>query len=172
MVTGAGHPMWQAGSPRSWTWRVSLAENGGVAGVSWRLVGARVNVAGRLPPLVMLTAPELEPPGFNAFALRIELPGTESVIVSVPAVIRLPGVAEVELKLAAEPTATAVASIRPPSAVSSRCGEAVTIDRGEIPRMSTPGLTLPARARGSRRRGRRSRATRTRPRARRGASAG
>src|SRR5450755_407634 len=172
MVTGAGHPLPQAGSPRSWSCRVSLAENAGLVGVSIRPVGASVNVAGRLPPLVMVTVPEAEPPGFSAAAVRIELPGSELVITSVPAVIRLPGVAEVALKLAPEPTATAVAMIRPPRAVSSRCGVAVANDRGEIPRMTPPRLTPLPPVGGRRRRGRRSAVTRTRPRARRAAWAG
>jgi hypothetical protein len=126
IVTGVAQLVVHDGLPRSWSSKVSLAENGGEAGVSTRLSVANVSVAGTLPLLAMSTVAELVAPGLIGLTVSIEVPGSESVTVTEPLVMRVLGLAEVELKFAPVPAATAVATISAPSAITSRRGEAVT----------------------------------------------
>jgi hypothetical protein len=104
---------------------VSLADNAGEAGVSARFALANVKAAGTFPLFWMLTDAELEPPGFIRLTFRTERPASESVTLTVPAVISVPGLPEVELKLAPDAIATALEMISPARAISKRRGVAV-----------------------------------------------
>jgi hypothetical protein len=90
-----------------------------------------------LPPLVMSTEAALVAPGLIAARLRIECPALESVTTIVPVVIRLPGLADVELKFAPEPAATAVAIRSALKATSSRRGVAAACEKRERGSMSS-----------------------------------
>jgi hypothetical protein len=81
-----------------------------------------------VPPFSMLTVSEMDPPGLIGLTFKIDWPARESVTTTVPAEMNEPGLAEVELKFAPDPTATALAATSPPSAISSRRGVAFSGD--------------------------------------------
>ena len=57
-----------------------------------------------------------------ALTLKIEWPASESVTTTVPVEISVFGLEELALKFAPDPSATALAAISPPSAITSRRG--------------------------------------------------
>src|SRR5690349_23936134 len=64
------------------------------------------------PVLVMSTVPERDSPGLSFVTFRIAAASLEFVWLRLPAVTTLPGLADVELKFAPEPTAIIAASRR------------------------------------------------------------
>ena len=117
---------------------MSLDDSAGEAGVSTRLALASVKPAGAVPPFWMLTVPEVEPPGLSRLTLKIDWPASESVTTIVPVEMTSCGLAEVELKFAPDPSATALAATSPPSAISIRRGVARRCDVRERTRTVWP----------------------------------
>jgi hypothetical protein len=109
-------------SPQSLTTRSSLADIGFEPSESLMFDRESVKAPESEPVFCTSTVPFAESPGLMLLAVRTARPSLELRIESVPAANVLLGFADVAVKLALDPTATATAVVSAASAPSSRSG--------------------------------------------------